>query len=81
MEQDRLQKIKALHEEVGMQGDGADAVASVGFKSPQIISKALAKESWDDLTSGEVKCIIALHKILAKRKKDLAEIDSTELNR
>lgn len=74
VKQDRLQKIKDLYKEVGMQGDQSEAAKNAGFVS-QVVAKALSKESWDDLTQGEVKGLIALHKILAKRKKDLADID------
>jgi hypothetical protein len=77
---DRLEIIQELFKEVGMQGDQAHAAKKAGFVS-QVVSKALNKNSWSELTSGEITGLIELHKLLAKRKKDLAEIDSTELNR
>ena len=80
VKKDRLLIIQDLFKEVGYNSDQAEAARNVGLTS-QVVSKALGKTKWEDLTKGEVTGLIALHKILAKRKKDLAEIDSTELNR
>jgi len=66
---DKLQILKDRFDNEGVRSDQAEAARMAGLSSP-VVTTGLEKEKWSDLTKGERKCLLALFKILDKRKRE-----------